>query len=258
LPLRLMRWNYSTRHVSTSTVPPPRKQPSALPRIIGFSAFTITLGAAAGAYTLMIDEPTLFWARDKFPRLINTIAPILGLPQEAPRGELVFEDDDEEQGPTDIKQVVGDVVHVAVKLASGRVMLLECNAHETPASVAQLALQGKEKDRVLDVSVLDPAKAKELSALSPDELENKMNNLKIPEIPSVVTLYSLGVALELCRQTEIDFEVRLRLAQNEADKLSLKRGLDEITERKKTLKQMIKEEKKRQNVGMLASFFRRY
>jgi hypothetical protein len=256
---RVQRWaSTATASLPQATTPKPSKQ-SILPRVLAFSTFTLILGGSAGAYTLATDEATLFWARDRFPWLVNAVAPFIGIPQEVSHGELIFKDDDEDTGPTDIKEVVGDSVHIAVKLASGRVQIVQCNAGESARELqARVLHSAGAGDRVVDINSLDPAKAQELGALSPEQLYEKLSSVRIPDIPEVITLYSLGVALELCRQAEVDLEVRLRLTQSESDVVALKRGLGQLDERKKVLKQMIKDEKKRQGIGFLASMFRKY
>ena len=192
----------------------------------------------------------LFKARDRFPKLINAIAPILGLPQEVVKVRA----EEEQEEPTDIKQVVGDLVHVAVKLASGNVIVLECASNETPEGLQRLTLVTRPGDMIVDISVLDKEKAEEMQKKDPAQLGREMNLIHIPEIPSVITMHSLQVALELCRQTEMDLDVRKKLARNENDVANLTRALAEIAQRKRVLKDMIKEENKKQGIR---SIFRR-
>lgn len=246
-----------------ATIPP---KPALLPRILIFSAFSLTLSLGALGYTLVTDETTLFWARDNFPRAVNLVAPLLGLPQEtivssssSPKkeGETVFSEDDDEDANkfTDIKEIVGDKVYVCFKLASGQVVILECNADDTPTQLRAKVLEGRPQgERVLDMAMLDAERALWLLEQSPEELARTMNHVAIPEIPEVITVNSVGVALELCRQTEIDLEVRLRLSQSESDTINIKRALAEIDARKALLKKLLKEERSKLGVQ---SIFRR-
>jgi len=238
-------WRLLSTTTTTTTA-----QPSMLPRVIGFSVFSLSLGLAAGAYTLVTEESVLFKARDRFPKLINAIAPILGLPQEVVKVRA----EEAQEEPTDIKQVVGDLVHVAVKLASGNVIVLECASNETPEGLQRLTLVTRPGDMIVDISVLDKEKAEEMKKKDPAQLGREMNLIHIPEIPSVITMHSLQVALELCRQTEMDLDVRKKLARNENDVANLTRALAEIAQRKRVLKDMIKEENKKQGIR---SIFRR-
>ena len=255
--LRLIRSPASRRPLSSapaaaSAAPEaPKQSASMAPRIIGFSIFSVALGFGALAYSLTTDEATLFIVRDRFPGLVNAIAPILGLPQEAVRD---IPTEEEEYQPTDIKEIVGESVFVAAKMASGQVVVLECNAHETPEGINKLALVGRPGDRVLDVAVLEKEKAVEMQKKDPVELGKEMNAIHIPDIPETVTMHTLQVALELCRQMEADMTVRLQLTRNENDIRVLTRGLEELEKRKQELKELIKKENKKMG---LRSLFRR-
>ncbi|KAH9253626.1 hypothetical protein BASA81_008462 [Batrachochytrium salamandrivorans] len=246
---------FSTAAVAATTETVVAKPKSSLlPRVLVFSAFSLTLSCGAVGYTLVTNESTLFWARDKFPQAVNLVAPLLGLPQESASQGTVFGDEEEEQN-MDIKQVVGDLVYVCFKLASGQVVIQQCGAEDTTAVLRERVLAGRpEGERVLDISILDSSKAEELLTLSPEALARKMNHVPIPEIPEVISFNSVGVALELCRQTELELNVRLRLSQNESDTINIKRALAEIDARKVLLKKMLKEERSKQGVQ---SIFRR-
>lgn len=247
---------FSTAAAAETVAATAKPKPSLLPRVLVFSAFSLTLSCGAVGYTLMTNESTLFWARDKFPRAVNLVAPMLGLPQESASQGTVFGGEDEDEEPNlDIKEMVGDLVYVCFKLASGQVLIQQCGAEDTTAQLRERVLAGRpEGERVLDMSILDSAKAEELLALSPEALARKMNHVPIPEIPEVISFNSVGVALELCRQTELDLNVRLRLSQNESDTINIKRALAEIDARKVLLKKMLKEERSKQGVQ---SIFRR-
>lgn len=144
--------------------------------------------------------------------------------------------------PTNIKEIVGEKVHLGAKMRSGKVILLVLDANESLSKVkAELANRDK-TDELIDLLILDAAKIKELENKTEQEIGNQFNAIKIPEIPNPVTEHTLEIALELCRQTEIDLMVREKLARNQGDRENIQRVLKEIDERKKLLKKMLKEE----------------
>lgn len=225
------------RALSTAT----RERKSLLPRIVGFTLVSGVLSSSAVAFTLLTDESALFWARDNVPTLMSTVAPWLGLAQ-FDAGEL-----QEPQEPlfTDIKEVVGEQVFVGLKLSSGQVKIVQSQADQSVTSIVRdaLAQQSGRQDMVVDVVVLDDDKAKQYANMTSEQVGRDMNAVRIPVVPEVINEHTLQVALELCRQNEVDLEVRARLAPNEFDRTNLRRAMQDIQARKKEIKLLLREDR---------------
>jgi hypothetical protein len=198
------------------------------------------------------------------------VASLLGLPQEIamvgcflkweygrnsrrathPR-KVPEEAEEEEEEITDIRQRVGEGdVSLGMKLSSGRVVLVRARPTDAMDVARAKALVGRSAaDSVVDAIVLDELAAKQLENKSEREVDAAFLTIVIPEVPSVLTEHTLQVALELCRQTEIDLEVRFRLAPNAWEMNRLRMAKEQVEERKKVLKALLKDEYKRTGKG---------
>ena len=247
---------FSTQTSGTIHTATAKKGTSLVPRVIAFTLVSGFLSTTAIAYTLLTDESALFWARDNFPNAINFIAPVLGLPQ-----EVFFEpgnvQDDEEPMFTDIKDIVGEDVFVGLKLQSGEVRIITCKADQSVSSIIRTSLKERDRfqDMVVDVVILDEEKASRFSNMTSEQVGRELNSIKIPQVPEVINEHTLMVALELCRQNEVELEIRARLATNDFDRKNLRKAISDIEKRKKELKVLIKEEAAKSGPK---SIFRRY
>jgi hypothetical protein len=208
-------------------------------RVAGFVSLSSVLGLAGLSYALVNDTEFLWKTRDSAPRLVNALAPWIGLPVVQESGEL----DVAALGPRDITEVVGDQVDMGVKLSSGGVIVLTLSAKESMAELEKRALSGRAPgERVVDVFSLDAARAQELRSKTPEEIEAEFG-VKIPQVPHVVNEHTLMVALELCAHVARDVEVQRRLfAQRNMPVDRLDRALSQLAAREGELEALLKKE----------------
>ena len=118
----------SVRQLSTSTpAPSPRsaydldEAPlfSLRTRILFFTAVGGTATATALSYWLSLNRENAYWTQDKFPWLVRTLGPYLGLPVDPKTGEL----NREVLGPRDVRDMVGEIVELEIRLGDGTVVV---------------------------------------------------------------------------------------------------------------------------------------
>ena len=89
---------------------------------IGMFTIFVTVGSISTfSYTLTSDEEMLFYVYDRFPYIVNTLGPWIGLPIVAETGQL----NKQVYFPRKISDLVGDTITAVCRLQSGRVIVIQ-------------------------------------------------------------------------------------------------------------------------------------
>jgi len=226
--------------LSTSAASESTTEGMSLAQKVGlFTVFLTTGGAGTFTWMLSTDEDFLFQMRDVSPKLVNLFAPLAGLPVEEATGEL----DVEAFPPRSIGEIVGDKVKVAVVLRSGKVVLIDTEADTSLQKLEKLVEEKVgdiSQNPIVNFDFVNVEEEANYAERSEEEL-TKDFGIQIPEILPNANRQQLMVALVQCRVLEADLTVNRELAtQYQTDTSQIDRALEQIEERKKEIKKVMK------------------